>query len=85
MRYELSIARERAEKSSDLAEKHQKAVARLTADNVVQLLHLNQCKDALAAATQERDSLQQQIADKRGPWFDAVSHDIPFHNKSPSL
>ena len=73
MRYELSIARERAEKSSDLAEKHQKAVAKLTADNVVQLLRLNQCQDRLSAATQERDSLQEQISEKRGPWFDAVS------------
>lgn len=74
MRYELSIARERSQKSSDLAEKHQKAVAKLTADNVVQLLRLNQCQEKLTAATQERDSLQEQIAEKRGPWFDAVSN-----------
>ena len=74
MRYELSIAREKADKSSELAEKHQKAVAKLTADNVVQLLRLKQCEAALSGATSERDSLQQQIAEKRGPWFDAVCH-----------
>lgn len=84
MRYELSIARERAEKASELAERNQKAVARLTADNVVQLLHLNQCKDALSAAVQERDSLQQQIVDKRGPWFDAVCSSTIGSKTAPS-
>lgn len=85
MRYELSIARERAEKSSDLAEKHQKAVAKLTADNVVQLLRLNQCQEKLTATAQERDSLQEQIASKRGPWFDAVSSIIRSQQCKPSF
>ena len=43
---ELAAAREKADRSGDAAEKHQKGVAKLTADNVVQLLRLRQCEVA---------------------------------------
>ena len=41
---ELAAAREKADRSGEAAEKHQKGVAKLTADNVVQLLRLRQCE-----------------------------------------
>ena len=41
---ELAAAREKAERMGEAAEKHQKGVAKLTADNVVQLLRLRQCE-----------------------------------------
>jgi len=69
---ELATARDKADKASDAAEKHQRGVAKLTADNVVQLLRLRQCEAALATATDERDLLQHQISQKRGPWYDEV-------------
>ena len=41
---ELAAAREKADRSGEAEEKHQKGVAMLTADNVVQLLRLRQCE-----------------------------------------
>lgn len=73
LRYELNIIRERGEKSSDLAERHQKAVAKLTADNVVQLLRLKQCEAGLATVGEERDRLRRQVAENEGPWFEEAT------------
>ena len=68
----VQSAKEKAEKASQAAEKHQKAIAKLTADNVVQLLRLKQAEAALASAASERDALQVELSNKQGPWYDQV-------------
>lgn len=82
------MAKEEAEKASRAAEKHQKAIAKLTADNVVQLLRLKQSEASLAAATAERDALQLEVSNIRGPWYAQVSDgsvdkvSTPLHHRS---
>ena len=75
---QLGSARERAGRARQSAERHQQGLAKLTADNVVLVLRLRQCKAGLAAATAERDALQLETSEKRGPWFEEVSLPVPL-------
>ena len=70
---QLAGVKERAHKASEGAQRHQQAMAKLTADNLVLLLRLRQCEAGLAAATTERDALRLEVTEKRGPWFEEVS------------
>ncbi|KAK9814128.1 hypothetical protein WJX72_001015 [[Myrmecia] bisecta] len=68
----LGSARAAAEKASTAAQRHQAAVAALTADNLVFLMRLKRCEAELSAAVRERDVLRLAVEEQRGPWLDDV-------------
>ena len=68
----LSGARTEAARATAAAQRHQQAVARLTADNMLFLMRARKCEAELEALLQERDQLRRAVEQQKGPWFDKV-------------
>lgn len=57
------------------SERLQQMVASLTADNLMFVMRLKKRERELQAASEERDELQLEVDEQRGPWLDEVSCD----------
>ncbi len=68
----MEAARTAASKAGAAASRHQEAVAKLTADNLVVLMKLKECEAVAASAVAERDELRLAFTSQQGPWFEQV-------------
>lgn len=71
------LSEERAQRALQSSEAHQQSIAKLTADGVIQALQHKQCEANLASVTSERDVLQAEVSQSRGPLYEEAS-DLPL-------
>ena len=69
---DIQLSEEKFERARELAEQYRESFSRLTSDSVVQASQLKQCESELASVTAERDMLQADVHQNRGPFYDEV-------------
>ncbi|KAF6265548.1 hypothetical protein COO60DRAFT_963050 [Scenedesmus sp. NREL 46B-D3] len=72
----LEAAQQEAVKERAARQRHEDAVARLTADNLVFMAKLRAAESAAAAAGTERDELVLALEEHKGPWMDEVHQGV---------
>eukprot|EP00775_Hariotina_reticulata_P005126 gene5126-5366_t len=72
----LQTAQQEVDKERASRIRHEDAIARLTADNLVFMAKLRAAESTAAAATAEKDELLMALEEHKGPWLDEIHQGV---------